>query len=128
LHLDLQKYKTCKIYVNSCLKINFKKKNGIYDFILKPYISDETWPVPISKSSVCEGIKEGSNCFISSMGFEKTHHWFRIAFVSLFSLLLLLPSQSLHSFSMLEMAYLASSLSTDVSELKMTSFSVSRHI
>jgi len=41
------------------------------------------------KPSRAVSIKEGFNCFISSMGFGKTCPWFRITSVSLFSLMLL---------------------------------------
>jgi len=67
--------------------------------------------------------------FMNSMGFSNTQQWLKVKRVSLFLSLLLSPTQSIHnSYIQLEMACVASLLSTDAQELKLASLSASSHI
>lgn len=94
-------------------------------FSSKPYVSDETAPIPTSKDPVCQAanavcIQEWFNSFVHSMNFSKTCHWLKVMFIS--PPLHLSPcSWSSHNSSMLKMSCVASTLSTDENEMKSTS-------
>ena len=54
-------------------------------------------------------------CAKNNLTFHKqNYHWFTVVFISLFSQLVLPPTQSSHSSSMFQMPHVASLLPTDV--------------